>query len=817
MMKSKSFVSKLLLTIGLPVAVVLIAAISVSLYVVNQTVSDGSELASVQNSMLLIFGIGLVITVLVIVFAAKGISHKIAHLAEMTGRLARGDIDVALNPEAQNAGDQLDELSIGLFAIAENIKYQSQAARKMADGDLAVEILPISDKDLLGNSLVSIRNSASRFKNDTAMLVDLAKKGIFDKSDEAKDLPGDFRTAILSANEVMKIIVDKIEWYEAILDAIPFPVHVIDNDMNWVFLNKTFADLMIANGVVKNRDEACGMPCGSANASICNSEACGIRRLVDQGLTDSYFEWVGRHNKQDTAYLTNKKGEKIGYVEIVTDLTSIISVSNYTNQEVKRLAHNLVKLAKGDLDFDMNIQAAGEYTAEVCAQFTEIGRDLELVKRSIGHLIDDAALITNAAIAGKLEERADETKFEGSWKTLIGDMNNILVEVAKPIREVAEVMDAISNGNLRVSVNGDYAGEFDELKHSVNNTANGLKIIVGEISDVTGKIGDGNLNIENVQSFGGDFIDISNALNTIIDSLNELLGEINEAAIQVNAGATQVADGSQSLAQGSTEQASSIQELTASITEIADQTKNNATDANKAQELSTNVKENAAIGNAQMTDMQNAMVEINQSSEDISKIIKVIDDIAFQTNILALNAAVEAARAGQHGKGFAVVAEEVRTLAARSAEAAKETTLMIEGSINKVQQGTKIADQTASALTDIVDGIAKVTDLVVNIAKASNEQATGISQVNTGIEQVAMVVQNNSATAEESAAASEELTGQAELLRETIGQFKLRKAGAKSTSRKSTTPAASKPERSAGHAQPQIILDGFDMDASDKY
>jgi len=258
---------------------------------------------------------------------------------------------------------------------------------------------------------------------------------------------------------------------------------------------------MIANGVVKNREEATGMPCGSANASICNTEGCGIRRLVDQGLTDSYFEWVGRHNKQDTAYLTNKKGEKVGYVEIVTDLTSIISVSNYTNEEVERLAVNLLNLAKGDLDFDMNIQAAGEYTAEVCEQFTAIGNNLAEVKKSIGHLIDDATTISDACIAGQLDTRADESKFEGSWKTLIEGMNNILIEVAKPTREVAEVMNQISNGNLHVSVNGSYAGEFDELKQSVNNTARQLKEIVGEISQVTGRIAAADLNIDKVENY----------------------------------------------------------------------------------------------------------------------------------------------------------------------------------------------------------------------------------------------------------------------------------------------------------------------------
>jgi len=302
--------------------------------------------------------------------------------------------------------------------------------------------------------------------------------------------------------------------------------------------------------------------------------------------------------------------------------------------------------------------------------------------------------------------------------------------ISKPLRRMVDSAEEIANGNLDVDVKIDSRDEVGEL---------GLAFV------------------------------------KMTDHINEIMTNIDSAAEQVAAGSKQIADSSMGLSQGATEQASSIEQLTASIEEISAQTRLNADNASEANELAEITRENAVQGNNEMKRMLESMEEINESSANISKIIKVIDEIAFQTNILALNAAVEAARARQHGKGFAVVAEEVRNLAARSADAAKETTRMIEGSIKKVDDGTKIATSTAAALNKIVDDVAKVSGIVGNIATASNEQAIGISQINQGIMQVSEVVQMNSATSEESAAASEELSSQAELLREQAARFSLKK------------------------------------------
>ncbi|MBI9012484.1 MAG: HAMP domain-containing protein [Clostridiales bacterium] len=285
--------------------------------------------------------------------------------------------------------------------------------------------------------------------------------------------------------------------------------------------------------------------------------------------------------------------------------------------------------------------------------------------------------------------------------------------------------------------------------------------------------GNGDLNVA-VDVYSKDEIGhLSRSFLKMIDALKDVLSTINTASDQVSSGSSQLSDSSMALSQGATEQASAVQELTATMEKISAQTNNNAENANKAKGIVDSIKSSVEVSNQQMDEMLSSMEGINQSSNNISKIIKVIDDIAFQTNILALNAAVEAARAGQHGKGFAVVAEEVRNLASQSANAAKDTTSLIEGSIKNVKEGTVIANSTAESLKEMVQEINIATDLVRDIARASTEQSFGVNQVNQGIFQISAVVQTTSATAEETAAASEELSSQAGMLQSKVETFKI--------------------------------------------
>ncbi len=445
-----------------------------------------------------------------------------------------------------------------------------------------------------------------------------------------------------------------------------------------------------------------------------------------------------------------------------------------------------------------NIVAAHKDEDNLLKTINEIGISQNMIN-SIGdgevreYTYKDNKIMGNSAEIGstgwKIISAMPKNEFTSNTRMLIGIIILIYVAtiaalsvvmfiilgiVTGPIKKVTAITNKLAEGELDVDIDIKSSDEIGALAKSIESLTLRLKSYIAYIDesvDVLDEMAGGNLAVELKNDYAGEFTKLKGSLVHVSETLQSTIGSIKESADFISMNAEQVSTGSQTLAQGTTEQASAIEELSAEINEIYQTIVSNAEYAENAGNKALEASREVESGNAQMRDMLSAMNEISNSSNEIGKIIKVIDDIAFQTNILALNAAVEAARAGSAGKGFAVVADEVRNLAGKSAEAAKQTTSLIENSINAIRKGTLLADEAGKSLSGIVNKTNETNELINEIVKASSHQTVSVNQIRSGIEQISSVVQENAATAEASAANSEELSGQAHILNDLVNKF----------------------------------------------
>ncbi|MDR2025129.1 MAG: methyl-accepting chemotaxis protein [Hungatella sp.] len=452
-------------------------------------------------------------------------------------------------------------------------------------------------------------------------------------------------------------------------------------------------------------------------------------------------------------------------------------------------------------------QAADIFFESLDPYFTKVQDDL--VKIS-----DDASKSANA-------NYANAQKAAGITQTAVVALQFLAIlatlgfsifttkSIVVPVKEIEKAAGEMSKGSLHIQLNYQSKDELGILADSMRATISNIGNMIDDISNLLTSLAMGDFRIESQhqEQYVQDYEPILMAMCGIRNNLSEALFRINQSADLVANGSEQVSSGAQALSQGATEQASSIQELAAAISDISNQINVNAQNAKEARSTSEESTRNVAKSSEKMSEMNQAMMEISDKSNEIGKIIKTIEDIAFQTNILALNAAVEAARAGEAGKGFAVVADEVRNLASKSGEAAKNTTLLIEESMHAVDNGTRITAETAKAMQAVVEGSRRINTIIEEIALASDKQAVAVDQVAQGIDQISCVVQTNSATAEQSAAASEELSGQAQIMKGLVQGFDLYEGEKEATESKPKDSQPEKPVYAEDQEVPALTID----------
>jgi methyl-accepting chemotaxis protein len=778
------------------------------------TIPMDRVLAPVVRMRNLALLIGLLAALAAIVVSGRGVrtvTEPILQTAGVIQEMGKGRFSQRLNSERP---DEVGDMARALDGLADWLQTRVVGTiDRISHGDLDVAVEQHDEGDEITPALQRMTAAVRHLVDEVATVNKAAAAGRFEVRGDASAHQGGFGEVVAQINAALDGVVGRLFWYEQLLDAIPVPLSVTDMEMNWTFINRPVEQLL---GI--KRQDVLGKQCSHWNANICNTENCGIAGLRRNKLR-TLFNQDGGSFQVDTTYIHDAKGERVGHIEVVQDITARETVAQYQQAEIERLGVNLGRLAHGDLTIDASVEAGDEHTATVREQFLHISASLVQVRDSLQALVSDARHLSEAAVAGELSTRADATRHEGAYHDVVQGVNDTLEAILEPMdmaasyilafsqgaplsqskkallgdyerirqsinalvdvetqraNDVANLLQAVITGELGVRADSSrYDGSHAELIDGLNLMMDEVAKPIQEVARVLEQVAQQDLTARVTGEFQGEFETMKVALNTALDNLDRGLSQVAVGAEQVASASAQIGDGSQGLSQIASEQASSLEEVSSSLQEMASMADQNASNAREARSLTEAARTDAAKGVKSMDQLSQAIERIKSSSDDTAKIVKTIDEIAFQTNLLALNAAVEAARAGDAGKGFAVVAEEVRNLAMRSAEAAKNTAALIEESVRNSEQGVTIQTEVLRNLEAIEQDVDRVTEVVSEIAAASEQQSLGVQQVNQAVEQMNGLTQQNAANSEESASAAQELASQADGMLSMVADFRL--------------------------------------------